>query len=298
MVNYTKNYHLKKPLPEEYFNVEDQNGNMDILDTALASHEVDKNNPHAVTAAQIGAASAAEHNIRTYTSLEQLGLSDADFEGKTTFVDAMELLIASKMPANSILNFSFSGTEDSFLTQLLYQKITDDLSTTWPYGTNLTLQIEKAGTPSTGLPIKVYGDNGTSHGIALMCMFDRDNGVPNITKFHYYFHPNGFLPLSGGTLTGNNFFNGNGYGRWYSGSNALTISINPDRDIDTNARAIYLASPSKIADTATALQYNETIDGVSNSAIIYTARNIVAKTTDLTAGTSALTTNCIYQMYK
>ncbi len=35
MPNYTPNYNLKKPLPDESYNVADQNGNMDILDGAL-----------------------------------------------------------------------------------------------------------------------------------------------------------------------------------------------------------------------------------------------------------------------
>ncbi|MGN1230669.1 MAG: hypothetical protein ACI4TP_02110 [Anaerotignum sp.] len=39
MADYTKNYNLKKPLPNELYDVEDQNGNMDILDTMLAEHQ-------------------------------------------------------------------------------------------------------------------------------------------------------------------------------------------------------------------------------------------------------------------
>lgn len=39
MAYYTKNYNLKKPLPNEFYDVEDQNGNMDILDTVLANHQ-------------------------------------------------------------------------------------------------------------------------------------------------------------------------------------------------------------------------------------------------------------------
>lgn len=35
MANFTPNYNLKKPLGSEYFDVEDQNGNMDLIDTAL-----------------------------------------------------------------------------------------------------------------------------------------------------------------------------------------------------------------------------------------------------------------------
>ena len=35
MANYTPNYNLKKPIDSEYYDVADQNGNMDKIDTAL-----------------------------------------------------------------------------------------------------------------------------------------------------------------------------------------------------------------------------------------------------------------------
>lgn len=35
MPNYTENYNLKKPLPNENYNVQDQNDNMDTIDTEL-----------------------------------------------------------------------------------------------------------------------------------------------------------------------------------------------------------------------------------------------------------------------
>lgn len=35
MANFTKNYNLKKPLPDEFYNIEDHNGNMDIVDAEL-----------------------------------------------------------------------------------------------------------------------------------------------------------------------------------------------------------------------------------------------------------------------
>lgn len=35
MPNYTENYKLKKPLQEEFYNIDDHNGNMDIIDAEL-----------------------------------------------------------------------------------------------------------------------------------------------------------------------------------------------------------------------------------------------------------------------
>ena len=106
MAEYTQNYKLKKPLPNEFYDVADQNGNMDKIDSALKKHddlldkkvELDENgkickeqlpdnilttgedgklpdaqipasitnhiankqNPHAVTAAQVGAIPTAQ----------------------------------------------------------------------------------------------------------------------------------------------------------------------------------------------------------------------------------------------
>lgn len=44
MANFTKNYNLKKPLPEEFYNIEDHNSNMDIIDAELKNRaSLDKN---------------------------------------------------------------------------------------------------------------------------------------------------------------------------------------------------------------------------------------------------------------
>ena len=41
MADYTKNYHLKKPLPEEFYDVVDQNGNMDLIDAQMKRNAED-----------------------------------------------------------------------------------------------------------------------------------------------------------------------------------------------------------------------------------------------------------------
>lgn len=54
----TTNYGLKKPEKNEFFNINDQNTNMDAIDAELkkgADHIADKSNPHSVTALQVDA---------------------------------------------------------------------------------------------------------------------------------------------------------------------------------------------------------------------------------------------------
>lgn len=135
-----------------------------------------------LTPEQIGAANAEVHNIKTYTSLEQIGVSDATFEGMT-FVEAMEQLIHYKMPAYSMLWLTFTSDTHPNLYNLFNEKVIEDIDRAIIEGTNVTINIEKPSTGSTGLPIFLYGDTQLMHGISVMCMFDRDNDIANVTKF-------------------------------------------------------------------------------------------------------------------
>lgn len=54
MATYTENYNLKKPAGTDAADIADINGNMDLIDAALAAHTGDNNNPHSVTKAQVG----------------------------------------------------------------------------------------------------------------------------------------------------------------------------------------------------------------------------------------------------
>ena len=68
MANYTTNYNLKKPLQTEYYNVDDFNGNADILDTALK------------------AVSDAAAKARNYYTLVAASDSTAAFKAAADFV--------------------------------------------------------------------------------------------------------------------------------------------------------------------------------------------------------------------
>lgn len=64
MAAYTNKYHLIKPSFDDFGDVTELNSNMDIIDEALAKHDEHtsaKDNPHEVTAAQVGAAVAVSY---------------------------------------------------------------------------------------------------------------------------------------------------------------------------------------------------------------------------------------------
>ena len=91
---------MKKPLPEEFYDVAVQNENMDIIDEELKKLSVIGENikpedigaakkDHSHTAEEVGAASANTHNIKTYCLWSQLGLSEPDVKDIATIVNAM-----------------------------------------------------------------------------------------------------------------------------------------------------------------------------------------------------------------
>ncbi len=82
-------YGLRKPSQDEYYNVEDSNYNMDIIDEELK--KINNRLEH--------------HNIKSYTSLSQLGLVDSDFS-ETDWVHNAELIL-SRMPPDSKLKVYF-----------------------------------------------------------------------------------------------------------------------------------------------------------------------------------------------
>lgn len=63
-MEYTKNYELVKPSPDDFYNIDDHNGNMDIIDEALKdikdeaqakrNEHLNANNPHNITADTVG----------------------------------------------------------------------------------------------------------------------------------------------------------------------------------------------------------------------------------------------------
>jgi len=73
MPNVTKNYGLKKPLPEEFYDIAVQNENMDIIDEELKKKYDPKNKP---TPTEIGAAPkdyiSGTYIIEDYESLDEL----------------------------------------------------------------------------------------------------------------------------------------------------------------------------------------------------------------------------------
>jgi len=152
MPNYTENYNLKKPLPNENYNVQDQNDNMDIIGTALKAHDdalATKETPQgaqekadaalasakdytdqqisAITPEQIGAetpagaqekANQAEANAKAYADQEVSGVANDLVSHKNDNTRH----ISANIPATAI---TFGGK-----FQIAYNSVTNSLDIT------------------------------------------------------------------------------------------------------------------------------------------------------------------------
>lgn len=117
----------------------------------------------------------------------------------------------------------------------------------------------------------------------------------------------GALPISGGKITGESLFVGNGFGKFYANDfNTGVMHTNGGNDT-TNGRGVLIQNANKMPDLAQAFQVYEVSNGVTSEGYkIYGEHNknllrnalFTASTTDLEAGTSALESGKLYLVYE
>ena len=110
MATTTTNYNLKKPAETDFYDIADNNENMDILDTnlkrvddAAAGHIAKKDNPHSVTKAQVGLGnvdntSDANKPISTATQTALNGKSNTNHNHAGVYQPVGEYLTAETDP--------------------------------------------------------------------------------------------------------------------------------------------------------------------------------------------------------
>lgn len=110
-----------------------------------------------------------------------------------------------------------------------------------------------------------------------------------------------YLPLTGGHLNGNltvpTYLGFNNCEVADYGVGEFQIRIK-DRTNSANIRYISMPDMTSVAGMSEALKFVDFKDGYYTSCKIYGEHNITAGTTALTAGSSELTTGCIYQQYE
>lgn len=109
----------------------------------------------------------------------------------------------------------------------------------------------------------------------------------------------GALPLTGGTLSGDLVVSGGDVTlktlASISGSDT-NIALNIKKDA-SNIRTLQLLSQSYKSAVQEAIRMQETVSGTATSYKLYGEHNVTKGTSGMTAGSSALTTGCVYLQY-
>ena len=229
------------------------------LQEQITKHVTDEKNPHKVTAEQVGA-------IRVINA-------------RSTDYDMDTILKSGKHCAFYDTNASTLGT---------------------PYKYNVTgyncAYILSYATSTT---------HGTQFAFSSgRLMFFRTLSNGNMSDW-----TTGYLPLVGGGLSGNMSVNKASFPyiilndttagtdvRVGNYGNAIVIEHRKTVEDTSNRNMIYLMTTE--SELATSIRFRNIVNDVSTYYKIFGEHNITCGDTDLTSGTSALATGCIYQMYE
>ena len=248
--------------------------------------------------------------IPTYSNLEQLELDDANLSA-TDFMANVQSIVTAMGNRGVYINTN-KGTN---LMQSALTKFNADTNSTYNVA-NYYVSVRITKYSGNNSPVLVeFTLDGVSYHRIYACIYNAVSGTPDMSAFARWFDSNGFLPLTGGTLTGDlkiknespeMRLDDTGVGsRSYIGNAGHSTAIfqYPVAGDEANSRALYIRDNAGSYPTlARALELYDTVtdeSGTKSSKVykIYGTHNVTAGTTDPGAG-STLTTGCIHLVYE
>ena len=137
-----------------------------------------------------------EHQLKSYYGLNGLGLSNDDFNA-TDFTATVSTIL-NIMPNGSLFAIACSTNTAPNLISCISNKIKSDLGIT--YGiVQATVIVKKWNNTAMPSEIEVIYDSNHKK---YECVCETDSGTMVVSKFAEAFNPDGYLPLTGGTITG------------------------------------------------------------------------------------------------
>lgn len=137
-----------------------------------------------------------EHQLKSYYGLNGLGLSNDDFNA-TDFTATVSTIL-NIMPNGSLFAIACSTNTAPNLISCISNKIESDLGIT--YGiVQATVIVKKWNNTAMPSEIEVIYDSNHKK---YECVCETDSGTMVVSKFAEAFNPDGYLPLTGGDLTG------------------------------------------------------------------------------------------------
>lgn len=261
MPNVTENYGLKKPLVDEFYDINVQNENMDVIDAKLKE--------------------IAE------SSSDASGQINEHDKSNTAHADIRTAVNEAKQSASQSLLDAKSYT-DQKIAAIPTPDVSGQIGT---HNTSTSAHADIRTAVSTAQ--STANDAKTAAANALSVA----NGKANASHAHTASEV-GALPIEGGTLTGTELGINNNRGKLVANGNMFRMYATEDPSDTNNQRYLSLYSQFFKEDVSESLKLIEKVNGVDTSYKIYGEHNITSGTTDLTAGTSELPSGHIYFVYE
>lgn len=192
-----------------------------------------------------------EHNLTvdapTYSGITKLGLKDADLSA-TDFMANVKSIVQA-LPSKGVCIFTEKGTN---LAQSALTKFNADTNSMYNVA-NYYVSVRITKYHGNNNPVLVeFALDGVDYHRIYACIYNAASDTPDMSKFTRWFDANGFLPLTGGKLTGDlSIANENpkirlddteAGSRSYVGNagHVLTLYQYPVAGDDSNYRGLYL----------------------------------------------------------
>lgn len=140
----------------------------------------------------------ADHKIKTFRTLEQIGISDSNISS-SNFLTAITTVINAMPNGSDLYLRSDSGSNFSTVTAA---KVNADTGMSYS-AADMVIVVRKFYTDNATSEINVHFDTTTGRTRIYTCLFDTSSSKVNVSKFAETYNDAGFLPLSGGTLSDN-----------------------------------------------------------------------------------------------
>ena len=141
-----------------------------------------------------------DHNIKTYTSLSQIGLNNESFPTNDFATNVTTLMNA--LPSRSMYISMLTYSDYPNLVSSLITKLNSDVGASHGTSNSFNVIITKPYTSNSCAEIKVMLDTTSGRNRIYTCIFDTSSGTVHISKFAESYNAEGFLPLSGGEMNG------------------------------------------------------------------------------------------------
>ena len=160
------------------------------------------------TAEVVGAAKSEEHNIRTFTSLEQIGLSNDDMV-QDDFISNIKAINTALGDGDTILYLTTTNADNLHLSVI--SKLNADMDMNLDGSATLSIKISRTGDVYSAITTDVVYNTMDEAMYIYSCIYNKEANPENDTFSNFVIttHPDGFLPMSGGNVTGELTINGN-----------------------------------------------------------------------------------------